>query len=131
METKSMEQLIKKFVNNKIENDFNFLLRYLAIVLSNHNKMIVEVCDIRTKYGFSRLMDNTETLDTAISLYKEMKTNQPIVTIYDKTQEKYFFSVAKAKNLLKSYLVELCVMATENVETFKPFWKEFYQTEIL
>lgn len=131
METKSMEQLIKKFVNNKIENDFNFLLRYLAIMLTNKNKQIVEVCDIRTKYGFSRLMDNTETLDTAIAVYKDMKQLQPIVIIYDKTKEKYFFSVAKAKNLLKPYLEELCIMATENVEKFKPFWKEFYQTEIL
>lgn len=130
METKTLSKALITFILAKSKN-IDFCINCLTIIDRYKMQCDVEICDINTKYGMSIILNNSQNVRKAISLYNEMYEKRPYFRINFNTKEITFLSDDDIKYLINQQIELLITILISDVERYQRFWKEFFNTEIL
>lgn len=122
MDKITLKDVVYNFIANQA-NESEKEMEFFASVLCNaaHNDFF----NIKTKNGFSKLMELHKDVESAILSYQIHKNKEPYIIVDTKNNDKEYCSKEEILAIVLNHLDELFVIFFHDVERYAKFWAKF------
>lgn len=122
---KTIKEIVADYISTLSKSDYTDMMFFANVLFNNINYGNCTFDDVRTKSGFSQLLDILKDVNETITEYQKHNNISPYFLYTSKNNVLCYYSTSKVLEIIETNKLILAEIMSKDVERYSKFWLRF------